>query len=85
MTSNSYLSEGKSNLWGINGYKVPKNNFHNYKKKGGKISKEKYVNYLDLAIKAKKDVPPPTKYCKLLDWKKNGKGKFSKLKRITPA
>lgn len=47
------------------------------------MEKQKNLTYIDKLISEKKKLPDSVKYCKLIDWNANRRGKFNKQKRIT--
>ena len=47
------------------------------------MDKSKNKNFIDDTIKRTKDIPAPSKYQKLNDWKKNHRGRFLKSARLT--
>ena len=68
-------------MFGIAGYTIPRNDFHNLKVNVNKWHNVKKVTYIDDAIKLNKWVPASTKYISQEDWNRNPKGKWLKSAR----
>jgi len=60
----------KKNVWGVDGYYVPTNNWHWHRPKTF-WSKSKKENNIDREARIKKDLPAPNTYKLDEDWTKN--------------
>lgn len=56
------LMSRSKNDWGIPGYEMPKNDYHNIHNHAVLISKIKKTSYLDDAIRERRFVPAPWQY-----------------------
>ena len=67
--------------WGIDEYKAPKCDSHNYRSPSAMMTKSNVPDFLTELQKNKRDLPSPDKYSKLASFLTNGKSNLPKLKR----
>ena len=88
-----FLFSDSQQLFGIDGYALPKYSWKKPKFSMGMDKKLDYIsliaeekpdlNFTKVFVKKKHEVPGPTKYETIYNWKKNPKGKWLKGERKT--